>query len=155
MRIAICSDHAGFDLKLSLVEYLGELGHDVIDFGTDSRESVDYPDFVEPLGNAIQTGNAERGIVLCGSGIGGCITANKMKGIYGSICHDVYSARQGVEHDDMNVLCLGGRIIEEELAKLLVSSFLDARFVGNDPGEERHLRRTNKMKNIEKEGLSR
>lgn len=155
MRIAICSDHAGFDLKLSLVEYLGELGHDVIDFGTDSSESVDYPDFVEPLGNAIQTRNAERGIVLCGSGIGGCITANKMKGIYGSICHDVYSARQGVEHDDMNVLCLGGRIIDEELAKLLVSSFLDARFVGNDPGEERHLRRTNKMKNIEKKGLSR
>ena len=155
MRIAICSDHAGFDLKLTLVEYLEELGHDVIDFGTDSEESVDYPDIVEPLGHAIQTGNAERGIVLCGSGIGGCITANKMNGIYGSICHDVYSARQGVEHDDMNVLCLGGRIIDEELAKLLVSSFLDARFVGNDPGEERHLRRINKMKNIEKKGISR
>ncbi len=155
MRIAICSDHAGFDLKLSLVEYLGELGHDVIDFGTDSEESVDYPDFVEPLGNSIQTGNTERGIVVCGSGIGACITANKMIGIYGSICHDVYSARQGVEHDDMNVLCLGGRIIDEEFAKLLVSSFLEARFVGNDPGEERHLRRTNKMKNIEKRGISR
>ncbi len=155
MRIAICSDHAGFDLKTTLIEYIEELAHDVIDFGTDSDKSVDYPDFVEPLGNAIKAGNADRGIVVCGSGIGGCITANKMNGIYGSICHDVYSARQRVEHDDMNVLCLGSRVVDEELAKLLVNSFLDARFVGNDPGGERHLRRTNKMKNIEKKGLSR
>ena len=154
MRIAICSDHAGFELKLSLVGYLEELGHEVIDFGTDSLDSVDYPDFVEPLGNFIQNGDAERGIVVCGSGIGACITANKMKGIYASICHDIYSARQGVEHDDMNVLCLGGRVIDEVLAKELVRSFMEAKFMGNDPGGERHLRRTAKMKIIEQKGLS-
>ncbi len=152
MRIAICSDHAGFELKRTLVGYLEELDHDVLDFGTDSIASVDYPDFVELLGNSIQNGAAERGIVVCGSGIGGCITANKIKGVYASICHDLYSARQGVEHDDMNVLCLGGRIIDEDLAKELVWNFLDARFVGNDPGEERHLRRTAKIKIIEEKG---
>jgi ribose 5-phosphate isomerase B len=154
MRIAIGSDHAGFVLKETLVEYIPGLGHEVLDFGTDSLESVDYPDFAEQVGTAIQAGEAERGIVLCGSGVGGCIAANKMRGVYAAICHDAYSARQGVEHDNMNVLCLGGRVIGEELAKVVVDNFLSARFIGNDPGQERHLIRIAKIKNIEQKGLS-
>ena len=152
MRIAIGSDHGGFLLKGILVEYIRQLGHEVIDVGTDSSKSVDYPDFAEKVGKDIQSGKADRGIVLCGSGVGGCISANKMKGVYAAICHDAYSASQGVEHDNMNVLCLGERIVGDELAKVLVSGFLKARFIGNDPGEERHLRRTAKIKAIEEKG---
>jgi ribose 5-phosphate isomerase B len=113
---------------------------------------VDYPDFVEKVGNAIQAKKADRGIVLCGSGVGACIAANKMKGIYAAICHDTYSAHQGVEHDQMNVLCLGGRIIGTELAKEVVQAFAAASFVGDQPGEERHKRRTEKIRQLEREG---
>ncbi len=154
MRIAIGSDHGGFSLKQELVEFLAGLGYEILDLGTDSEESVDYPDFAELVGRAIQSGEADRGIVLCGSGVGGCIAANKMSGIYAAICHDTYSARQGVEHDNMNVLCLGGRVIGTELGKVLAQSFVEARFVGNDPGQERHLRRVKKIKQIEKKGLN-
>jgi ribose 5-phosphate isomerase B len=153
MRIAISSDHGGFVLKETLVEYIQQLGHEIMDHGTDSVKSVDYPDFTELVGKTIQSGKADRGIVICGSGVGACIAANKMKGIYAAICHDPYSAGQGVEHDNMNLLCLGGRVVGDELAKILVSNFLNASFVGNDPGQERHLRRTNKIKMIEDKGL--
>jgi ribose 5-phosphate isomerase B len=152
MRIVIGADHGGFHLKEVLVEYLNQLGHEVIDVGTDSIRSVDYPDFSVKVGEDIQSGAADRGIIICGSGVGACIAVNKMKGIYAAICHDAYSARQGVEHDNMNVLCLGGRIVGEELAKVLVSQFIDARFIGNDEGEERHLRRTGKIKIMEEKG---
>ena len=114
---------------------------------------MDYADFVEKVGRAIQAGQAERGILLCGSGIGVCIAANKMKGIYAAIAHDLYSAAQGVEHDNMNVLCLGGRIVGTELASELVLAFLQARFVGEDQGQERHKRRFGKIKKLEEEGI--
>ena len=149
MKIAIACDHAGFPLKDVVVDAVRAAGHEVLDLGTDSTQAVDYPDYTEKVGRAIQSGGAERGILLCGSGVGACIAANKMKGIYSSVCHDTYSARQGVEHDDMNVLCLGGRIIGPELVHELVLSFLSARFVGNDPGQERHKRRVGKVRKIE------
>jgi ribose 5-phosphate isomerase B len=152
MRIAISSDHAGYGLKEVLVPYLKDLGHQVLDLGTNSEESVDYPDFVELVGRAVQKEEVGRGIIICGSGVGACIAANKMKGIYAAICHDVYSAKQGVEHDDMNVICLGGRIIGEELAKVLVQHFLEAEFLGKKTGQERHQRRVNKIKDIESKG---
>ena len=132
MRIAISTDHGGVELKKALVEYIQDLGYDLVDYGTDSEESVDYPDFAEKVGKSIQDQEVERGIVICGSGVGVCITANKMKGVYAAVCHDTYSARQGVEHDNMNVLCLGGRIIDAELGKVLVKAFLEAKFSGND-----------------------
>ena len=124
-------------------------GHEVMDLGTDSADAVDYPDYAEKLGRAIQSGKAERGILLCGSGVGACIAANKIRGVYAGVCHDTYSAHQGVEHDDMNVLCLGARIIGPELVYELVSTFLAARFVGNDPGQERHKRRVAKVRKLE------
>ncbi len=154
MRIAIGSDHGGFSLKEEISKFVQELGYEVLDFGTDSSDSVDYPDFVELVGKSIQTGQADRGILFCGSGIGVCITANKMKGLYAAICHDAYSANQGVEHDDMNVLCLGGRVIGPDLAKVLVKEYLESRFIGNDPGESRHLKRVAKMKKIEEKGIN-
>ena len=149
MKIAIACDHAGFPLKDVVVDAVRAAGHEVLDLGTDSTQAVDYPDYAAKVGKAIQSGEAERGILLCGSGVGASIAANKMKGIYSSVCHDTYSARQGVEHDDMNVLCLGGRIIGPELVHELVLSFLSARFVGNDPGQERHKRRVGKVRKIE------
>ena len=154
MRIAISTDHGGIDLKNVLVEYIQRLGYDLVDFGTDSEESVDYPDYTVKVGKAIQNKEAEKGIVICGSGVGVCITANKMKGVYAAICHDTYSAAQGVEHDNMNVLCLGGRIIGTELGKSLVKAFLEARFIGHDPGNERHLRRVTKVRKIEEEEMN-
>lgn len=152
MRIAIGSDHAGFEIREILIEYIQDLGHDVRDVGTKTPDSVDYPDIAEKVGRAIQEGEVDRGVLLCGSGVGVCIAANKMAGVYAATCHDTYSAMQGVEHDNMNVLCLGSRIIGDELAKTLVDSFLAARFVGNDPGEERHARRVNKIRAIEEKG---
>lgn len=149
MKIAVATDHAGFLLKQTVIQAINDSGHEVIDLGTDSTEAVDYPDFAEMLGREIQSGRAERGILLCGSGVGACIAANKMKGIYAAIVHDSYTAHQGVEHDAMNVLCLGGRIIGPEPAKEIVSAFLAARFIGNDSGEERHKRRVGKMKKLE------
>ena len=154
MRIAISTDHGGIELKIALVEYIKSLGYDLVDYGTDSEESVDYPDFVLKVGKAIQDQEVEKGIVICGSGVGVCITANKMKGVYAAICHDIYSAAQGVEHDNMNVLCLGGRVIGVELGKALVKGFLEARFVGHDPGNERHLRRVSKVRKIEEEEMN-
>jgi ribose 5-phosphate isomerase B len=149
MKIAVACDHGGFPLKDIVMEVVRSNGHEVLDLGTDSVVSVDYPDFTEKLGWVIQNGEAERGIILCGSGVGACIAANKMKGIYAGICHDTYSAHQGVEHDDMNVLCLGARIIGQELVKEIVVSFLGARYIGNDPGQERHSRRVRKVRSIE------
>ena len=128
-----------------MIETARLAGWEVLDLGTNSLRSVDYPDYAEKLGRAIQAGQAERGILLCGSGIGACIAANKLRGIYAGVCHDTYSAHQGVEHDDMNVLCLGARIIGPELVKEIVRAFLQARFTR----EERHLRRVNKVRKIE------
>lgn len=149
MKIAIACDHGGFPLKQTVIDIVLAAGHEPVDLGTDSMESVDYPDFAEKLGRVIQAGDAQRGILLCGSGVGANIAANKMKGVYAGICHETYSAHQGVEHDDMNVLCLGTRIIGPEPAKEIVAAFLKARFLGNDPGEERHARRVNKVRRLE------
>jgi len=149
MKIAIACDHAGFPLKRTILETARAAGHEVIDLGTNSTKPVDYPDYAEKLGLLIQTGQAGRGILLCGSGVGACIAANKMKGVYACVCHDTYSAHQGVEHDDMSVLCIGSRIIGPELAKEIVMAFLAARYMGNDPGQERHAHRVGKIRNLE------
>jgi ribose 5-phosphate isomerase B len=149
MIIAIATDHAGFPLKPMLVEYARSLGHDVLDLGTNNSQPVDYPDVAEKLGKAILGGQAERGILLCGSGVGACIAANKLKGIYASVCHDTFSAHQGVEHDDMNVVCIGAQIVGLELAKDIVTAFLGARYWGKDPGQERHDRRVAMIRKLE------
>lgn len=150
MRIAVASDHAGFPLKEVVIRVIREAGFEVVDLGTDSTDSVDYPDFAEKLGRTILEGKAERGVLVCGSGVGACIAANKIHGIYAGICHDVYSAHQGVEHDDMNVLCLGARIIGPALVPELVSAFIHAQF----SSEERHQRRVGKVRNIESRGTT-
>lgn len=149
MKIALACDHAGFPLKKMVAETVRALGHEILDLGTDSTEPVDYPDYAEKLGRVIQDGEAERGVLLCGSGVGACIAANKLRGVYAGLCHDTYSAHQGVEHDDMNVLCLGARIIGPEPAREIVTAFLSARFLGNDPGQERHARRVAKIRRLE------
>ncbi len=145
MRIAIAADHAGFPLKQDLTAYLRDLGHDVLDLGTFSTESVDYPDYAEAVGRAVAEERSERGILICGSGVGASVAANKMRGIRAGLCHDCYSAHQGVEHDDMNVLVLGARVIAPMLARELVAAFLNAHF----SGEERHVRRLAKIRAIE------
>ena len=147
MRVAIACDHGGLLLKQTVVGTVQELGFEVIDLGAFECQPDDYPDYAAKAGREIQTGRAERGILICGSGVGASIAANKMKGIYAAVCHDTYSAHQGVEHDDMNVLCLGARIIGDELAKELVRSFLMARFTN----EERHVRRVGKVRLLETE----
>lgn len=149
MKIAVGFDHAGFPLKQVVLEAVRNAGHDPIDLGTNSADPVDFPDFTEKVGRAIQTGDAKRGILVCGSGIGACIAANKMKGVYASICHDTYSAAQGVLHDDMNVLCLGGRVIGPELAKALIPAFLNAEYQGNKAGGERLAKRVKKIHKME------
>ena len=146
MRVAIGCDHAGFPAKARVIEEVRGAGHDVVDFGTDSTESVDYPDFAEPVARAVADGEADRGIIVCGSGVGVTVAANKVRGARACMCHDTYSARQGVEHDDMNVLCLGGRIVGVELIGELVRAFLGAEFSGAD----RHVRRLNKVLDIER-----
>ena len=151
MKIVIGCDHAGFPLKQTVIDSVQKLGHEVIDVGTINADPVDFPDFTKKLGEKIQSGEAERGVLICGSGIGACIAANKMKGVYASIAHDTYSASQGVMHDNMNVLCLGGRVIGPELVKVLVPVFLNARYLGNDEGGERLARRVNKIIEMEKE----
>ena len=151
MKIAVGFDHGGFPLKQTALESVRAAGHEPIDMGTDSAESVDFPDFAEKVGRAIQNGEAERGIIVCGSGVGACIAANKMKGVYAAICHDTYSAAQGVMHDDMNVLCLGGRIVGSELTKVLILAFLTAEYQGNKAGGERLARRVGKIHKIEEE----
>ena len=151
MKIAVGFDHGGFPLKQTVLDTVRAAGHESIDMGTDSAESVDFPDFTEKVGRAIQNGEAERGIIVCGSGVGACIAANKMKGIYASICHDTYSAAQGVAHDDMNVLCLGARVVGVELAVVLIQAFLGAEYQGNKTGEERLARRVGKIHKLETE----
>jgi RpiB/LacA/LacB family sugar-phosphate isomerase len=141
MKIAIGSDHAGFELKEAVKQLLLELKHDVRDVGTHSTEPVDYPDFAEAVGLAVHEGKAERGILCCGSGVGASVAANKIPGIRAGLCHDHYSAHQGVEHDDMNVLVMGGRVIGELVALELVSAFLSSKYTG----EDRHQRRLEKV----------
>lgn len=148
MKIAVGSDHAGFDLKSELTPWLEDRGHEVIDVGTHSREPADYPDFARSVGQTVVSGRAERGILVCGSGVGASVAANKMKGIRAAVCHDTFSARQGVEDDDLNVLCIGARIIGAELAKVVCTAFLSAKF----SKLERHQRRLNKVLDIEAKG---
>ena len=145
MRVAVACDHAGFRLKALVMETIRSAGHEPLDLGTDSEVPVDYPDFALKLGHFILAGQAERGVLLCGSGVGASIAANKLKGIYAGVCHDTYSAHQAVEHDHMNVLCLGPRVIGPELVKELVLSFLRATY----SAEERHIRRVAKVHQIE------
>lgn len=149
MKVAVGCDHAGFPLKATVLEAVRAAGHEALDLGTNSTEAVDYPDFAEKLGRAVLAGAAQRGIMLCGSAVGANIAANKMRGIYAGICHDTYSAHQGVEHDAMNVLCLGARILGPEPAREIVAAFLGARFLGGDPGQERHARRVEKIRRLE------
>lgn len=146
MIVAIGADHAGYPLKEELRPFLEQLGHEVQDLGTSSTASVDYPDFAEKVALAVRDRRAERGIVLCGSGVGASVAANKVPGVRAGLCHDTYSAHQGVEHDDVNVLVLGARVIGGETARELVRAFLDARFTG----EERHQRRLDKVLALEK-----
>lgn len=146
MKIAVAADHAGFPLKARAIEVVRAHGHEPIDLGTHSTDPVDYPDIARTLGEAIQRGEAERGVLLCGSGVGASVAATKLRGIRSAVCHDTYSAHQGVEHDDMNVLALGARIIGPELLAELVGAFVDARF----SGEERHVRRLAKITALER-----
>ncbi len=145
MRVAIGSDHAGFAMKQDLAGGLREQGHEVLDVGPATADPVDYPLFADAVGQAILRGAAERGILICGSGVGASVAANKLPGIRAGLCHDTYSARQGVEHDDMNLLCLGARVIGSELARELVRAFLAARFDGID----RHVRRLEQVRAME------
>jgi ribose 5-phosphate isomerase B len=148
MKVAFACDHGGFPLKSVILDAIRGAGHEAIDLGTDSSERVDYPDYALKLGNAIQSGQAERGVLVCGSGVGACVAVNKIRGIRAGICHDTYSAHQGVEHDDMNVLCLGARIIGPALAPELVRAFLGAQFLNRDA----YARRVEKIKAIEAQG---
>jgi ribose 5-phosphate isomerase B len=146
MKIALGADHGGHPLRKIVLEYLRNEGHEVLDFGTHRGDDpVDYPDFAAAVASAIQQGGAERGILVCGSGVGAAIAANKFRGIRACLCHDSYSAHQGVEHDDMNVLCLGGRVVDVALALELIRMFIAARFTG----EERHQRRLKKIAEFE------
>ncbi len=146
MKIAIAGDHAGFGLKETLAKFLADQGFDVKNLGTtDGSRPSDYPDFAAAVGESLAKGEVERGLLVCGSGVGVSVAANKIPGVRAALCHDTYSAHQGVEHDDMNVLCLGARIIGEALAKELVLAFLQAKFTG----EERHARRLAKVLAIE------
>lgn len=147
MKLVISSDHAGFPLKEEVRAYLAKGGHEVIDLGAYNAEPSDYPDFAEKVGDAIRQGVAKRGILICGSGVGVCVAANKIPGIRAGMCHDTYSAHQGVEHDDMNVVVLGARIIGPALAFEVVDAFIRAEFIAK---EERFVRRFNKVLAIEK-----
>jgi ribose 5-phosphate isomerase B len=148
MKIAIASDHAGFPLKEEVRAYIAKLGHEVEDLGAYNTEPSDYSDFALLVGKALMSGKAERGVLICGSGVGVCVAANKMPGVRAGMCHDTYSAHQGVEHDEMNVLVMGARIIGTALAFECVKSYLDAKFIAM---EERFVRRLNKVKAIEKQ----
>jgi RpiB/LacA/LacB family sugar-phosphate isomerase len=145
MKLVIGSDHAGYQLKVAMAEFLKSLGHEVLDVGAFDEKPSDYPDFAEKVGAAILDGRGERGVLICGSGVGVSVAANKIPGIRAGMCHDTYSAHQGVEHDDINVLVLGSRVVGSELARDLVKAFLGAKFTG----EERHVRRLGKVKAIE------
>ena len=145
MRIALAADHAGYELKEHLAKWLTEAGHAVYDLGTHSTDPVDYPDFAAAAARAVLDGRANRAIVVCGSGAGACIAANKFSGIRAAGAQETYTARQMVEHDDVNVLCLGARVVGEKLAEAVVAEFLDAEFTG----EERHRRRLEKIEALE------
>ena len=145
MRVAAASDHAGYGLKTLLVRLVEQLGHTVSDLGTHDTAPVDYPDSATAVGGAVRTAQADRGILVCGSGVGASVAANKIPGVRAGLCHDTYSAHQGVEHDDMNILVLGGRVVGPALATELVEAFLGARF----SGEERHVRRLVKIQTLE------
>jgi RpiB/LacA/LacB family sugar-phosphate isomerase len=145
MKISIASDHAGFTLKQEIVTRLREQNHEVLDLGTNSTDPVDYPDFAEAVGKSILEGKVKRAVLICGSGVGASVAANKMPGVRAGLCHDGYSAHQGVEHDDMNVLVLGARVIGVALAKELVDNYMRAAFTN----EERHVRRLRKVMSIE------
>jgi ribose 5-phosphate isomerase B len=151
MKIAIAADHGGYRLKTVIMDFLKKLGHEVADLGAYSEEPSDYPDSARAVARALMDNKADRGILVCGSGVGACIAANKFPGIRAALCHDTFSARQGVEDDDMSVLCLGERVIGPELAKEIVSAFLSARF----SGAERHVRRLGKVQAIENEFMTR
>ncbi len=146
MRVALGCDHAGFELKRDLTAFLAEEGHEVLDLGTDSAAPVDYPVYAEAVGNAVLSGKAERGVLLCGSGVGASVAANKLPGIRAGLCHDSYSAHQGVEHDDMNMLVMGGLVVGRDVARELVHIFLAARYTG----EERHQRRIEQISDLER-----
>jgi ribose 5-phosphate isomerase B len=145
MKLVIGADHAGFQLKATMGDLLRSLGHEVLDVGAFNENPSDYPDFAEAVGRAVLDGKAERGILICGSGVGASVAADKLPGIRSGLCHDTYSAHQGVEHDDMNVLVLGSRVVGEKLAEELVRAFLGAVFTH----EERHVRRIAKVKALE------
>lgn len=145
MRIAVASDHAGYNIKVDVATALRAAGHDVTDLGTYDETPVDYPDYAEKIGTAIVGQTVERGVLVCGSGVGASVAANKIPGVRAGLCHDTYSAHQGVEHDDMNVLVLGGRVIGTEVAKELARTFVSARYTH----EERHERRLAKIRAIE------
>src|SRR5918994_6376382 len=148
MKVAVAFDHRGVKLRERVLEQLASLGHEPVDLGTDSdADRVDYPDKARELGEAILDGRAARGVLVCGSGVGAAIAACKLPGIRAAICHDTYSAHQGVEHDDMNVLCLGSEVVGAELAAELVATFLEARFDGG----ERYVKRLEKINRMEKE----
>ncbi len=149
MRIAIGADHAGYSYKRQLADELRKAGHEVLDKGTDGPESVDYPDYALAVAETVAEGEAERGILICGSAVGVCVAANKVPGVRAGVSHDTYSAHQGVEHDHMNVLCLGERVIGIELAREIVHRFLEARF----SDDARHLRRLEKVSAIERRFL--
>ncbi|QPC84338.1 ribose 5-phosphate isomerase B [Phototrophicus methaneseepsis] len=147
MKLALSADHAGYQLKQYLITYLQEQGHEVVDLGVDTDAvRSDYPDAAKALGEAVLSGQVERGVLVCGSGVGACVAANKMKGIYAAICHDAYSAGQGVQHDNMNVLCMGARVIGPALAESLVDSFIAAHFLEDG---ERYVRRFHKIQSME------
>jgi len=149
MKVAVAVDHAGFPLKDLVLEIVRQSGNEAIDLGTSSTESVDYPDYAEKIGRSIQSGETERGILICGSGVGATVAANKMRGIRAGLCHDTYSAHQSVEHDDANVLALGARVIGAALAADIVKAFLGAEF----SGEARHQRRVDKVLALENNEL--
>ena len=150
LHVALGADHGGFPLKAQLLTWLQNQGYKILDVGAHTlNPGDDYPDFAEAVAEAVASGQAQRGILVCGSGVGACIAANKVPGIRACLCHDTYSAHRGVEHDDMNVICLGARVIGVELAKELVTAFLKARFTG----EERHRRRVEKVITIESRAL--
>lgn len=146
MKIALGADHAGYPLKSAMAEHLRRRGHEVLDLGTDSEQPVDYPDYAHKVARSVVAGEAERGVIVCGSGVGACIAANKVPGIRAGLCHDTFSARQGVEDDDVNVLCLGARVVGSNLAFEIVDAWLKARF----SRAERHVRRRDKVLALEK-----
>jgi ribose 5-phosphate isomerase B len=150
LRVAVGADHGGFPLKAELAPWLSEKGYEVLDMGAETLiPTDDYPDYALAVAESVASGKAQRGIIICGSGIGACIAANKVSGVRACVCHDTYSAHQGVEHDNMNVICLGARVVGEALAKEIVDAFLKASF----SGEERHQRRLQKVMDIESQNI--